>query len=285
MEITVVGHAAYDYIFIVEKHPGMDESVYIKKWKKFYGGGGANIATGFSHLGGKSTLYTVAGSDFGRYEKYLKRKGVKTLLERSEKRTASAFIFNDPSTQKSYFFWGASEDMKKMKGIKSKHLHIAPCHPELAMKMAEKSEFFAFEPGQDLRKYTLEELSYMVENAGIIFCNEREYNYMRKNISLQGKDVVVTLGGRGSRIYRGEKITSIKAVKARRFIDATGAGDAYKAAFWYAFLKGKDMEKCCRFASVFASFVVERMGAQIYPSLDRILKRYERSFGEKFMQQ
>ncbi|RLF50315.1 MAG: carbohydrate kinase family protein, partial [Thermoplasmata archaeon] len=70
--ITVVGHVAYDYIFIVESHPSINESSYIIKWKKCYGGGAANIAVGIKKLGGESKLYSIAGRDFKRYEDYLK---------------------------------------------------------------------------------------------------------------------------------------------------------------------------------------------------------------------
>ncbi len=280
-ELTIVGHAAYDYIFNVEEHPRKDESVYIRNWKRYYGGGGANIAMAFSSLGGKSILYTAAGRDFGRYENRLKKMGVKTVLKRSKKKTASAFIFNNASSQKTYFFWGASEEMEKMRGIKSKNLHIAPCHPLLAMKMAEKADFFAFEPGQDLKKYSTENLAKMVEKANIIFCNEREYAYMKKMANLEGKNIIVTLGEKGSIIHEKEgRRINVKAVKPLRFVDATGAGDAYKAAFWFAFLNENEIEKCCRFASVFASFVVEKEGAQNFPSYAKVTKRYERNFGK-----
>jgi len=276
--LTVVGHAAYDYIFSVERQPGKDESAYIREWGRYYGGGGANIAVGFSSLGGKGILYTAAGRDFARYERHLKKKGVELILKRSNKKTPSAFVFNDSETQKSYFFWGASEEMENMEGIESEYLHIAPCHPSLAMKMAEKAKFFAFEPGQDMRKYDSRHLAHMAEMADIIFCNEKELAYIRRRVSLKGKNVIVTLGARGSRIY-GRNVR-INAVKPSRFVDATGAGDAYKAAFWFAFLNGNEMEKCCRFASTFASFVVERMGAQNFPSLQKVMERYVRNFDD-----
>ena len=276
-KITVVGHVAYDYIFSVEKHPSMDSSTYIKNWKKCYGGGAANISVGLASLGKKSILYTMAGKDFKRYENYLKKRSVEVRAGRSKKRMARAFIFNDSRGQKTYFFWGASEDMEKMKGIKSKYLHIAPCHPLLALKMAEKAEFFAFEPGQDIKKYDESILSHIIEKANIIFCNETEIRQMEKMVHLKGKNVIITLGGRGSRIY-GKGIR-IPAAKPRRMADATGAGDAYKAGFWYSFLEGNDIEECCKYGSTLASFVVEKVGAQNFPSFEEFMERYERNFG------
>ncbi|HHF55377.1 MAG TPA: carbohydrate kinase family protein [Thermoplasmatales archaeon] len=276
-EITVVGHCAYDYIFTVAKHLSEGSSSYIEEWKRCYGGGGANIAVGIAKLGGKSKLYSIAGRDFKRYEKYLERVGVKTLLNRSEKRVARAYIFNVGEEQIIYFYWGASEDMRKMKGIKTKYLHIAPCHPELAVKMVEKGDFIVFEPGQDLKRFDRETLSYIIEHSEIIFCNENEMKQMEKLIDMRGKNVIVTLGKKGS-IIRSKKI-KIPSLPAK-MKDATGAGDAYKAGFWVGLMKGYEMEVCCRIGSVVASFVVEKIGAQHVSSWERMEKRYRKFFGK-----
>ena len=273
--ITVVGHTAYDYIFNVENHPLLNHSSYILKWNKFYGGGGANIAVGISKFGIKSKLYSAIGIDGKRYENYLKKLGISLNFYRSNKKTARAFIFNSKKGQKMYFYWGASEEMEKMRGIKSEILHIAPCHPKLAIKMAENSEFFAFEPGQDLKKYCKEEIEYMIENADIIFCNEIEYKYLKK-FEIRG-NIIVTLGNKGSIIYKSGK--RIPAIPSKQ-IDATGAGDAYKAGFWFGLLNGYDLEVCCKLGSISASFVIEKMGAQNFPNLEKLKNRYEKYFGK-----
>ncbi len=277
-EITVVGHCAYDYIFMVSEHPSEDASAYIEEWKKCYGGGAANISVGIARLGGKSKLYSIAGRDFKRYEHYLNKVGVKALLNRSKKRVARAYIFNAGEKQIIYFYWGASEDMDKMKGVKSKYLHIAPCHPALAVRMAEKGDFIAFEPGQDLKKFSRETLSYIVEQSEIIFCNKKEKEQMEKLVDLKGKKLIVTLGKKGSIVGNKIKIPPVPA----KMRDATGAGDAYKAGFWAAFMKGYEFEDCCRVGSVVASFVVERIGAQNFPSWERMEERYRSFFGRAY---
>jgi len=276
--ITVVGHSAYDYIFQVENYPSINHSSYINEWKKCYGGGGANISVGIASLGGKSRLYTAGGMDFKRYESYLRKKGIELILHKSNNKTARAYIFNKNGEQIMFFYWGASKEMEKMKGIPTDYLHIAPCHPKLAIEMAEKAKFFAFEPGQDLKKFKKDELSHIVEKADIIFCNEIELNQMEKLVKLKGKEVIVTMGGKGSVIYRsGKKIPSLPA----KVIDATGAGDAYKAGFWIAFMKGYEMEECCKIGSVVSSFVVEKIGAQTFPMWDEVEERYKKYFGSK----
>jgi len=274
--VTVVGHAAYDYLFNVADHPHENHSTYILDWERHYGGGAANIATGIAALGGKSRLYTVAGSDFKRYEAYLARKGVACVLVRSNRKTARAYIFNAGGRQKMYFYWGASEEMERMRGIKSRYCHIAPCHPSLAVRMVEKSRFVAFEPGQDLQRYDGSTLSYITEEADIIFCNETELRAMEKKVPLKGKEVIVTLGERGSLLRKNNM--RIPAVPAKS-VDPTGAGDAYKAGFWIALLKGYEIPECCRMGATVASFVVERKGTQHFPAWETVISRYERQFG------
>ncbi|HEC76445.1 MAG TPA: carbohydrate kinase family protein [Thermoplasmatales archaeon] len=277
-KITVVGHSAFDYIFIVDSLSPKNQSSYIKEWKRCYGGGGANISIGIAKMRGKSRLYTVGGKDFKRYENFLNKNNVELILKRSNEKTARAYVFNAENEQIMYFYWGASVEMKNMKGIKSEYLHIAPCHPKLALRMAEKADFFAFEPGQDLKKFEKKDISYIIEKADIVFCNETELMQINKMTELRGKEVIVTLGNKGSLIYKsGIKIPAITC----RTVDTTGAGDAYKAGFWVGFMKGFEIEKCCKIGTAVSSFVVEKIGAQNFPSMEKLSERYKNYFGEK----
>lgn len=274
---TIVGHAAYDYIFNVAKHPTDNRSSYIDSWKRYYGGGAANIAVGIAQLGGTCRLYTMAGTDFRRYENYLRKKGVTLVLVRGKKKTARAYIFNASGRQRMYFSWGVSDEMSNLPGISSAHLHIAPCHPALALKMSDRAKFFAFEPGHDLQKFDNSSLSYLIEHADVIFFNETELSLVKKRVSLQGKNVIVTLGRKGSLIYStGEKIP---VVSPQRVVDATGAGDAYKAGFWRVYAETNDIVSACRMGTTVASFIVEKPGAQGFPSNEKLLRRYRKHFG------
>ena len=258
MMLHVLGHIAYDYIFDIPYHPEKGGSIYIKKYTRHYGGGGANICFIASHLGVKCKLVSSIGRDGKRYENYLKKHGVETHFYRSKKRMARAFIFNSDE-QISYFYWGASEDMDKIKAIKSEYLHIAPSHPKAAIKMAENSKFFAFEPGQDIPKYEKNEISYLIEQADILFFNEFELKKIEREFNLKGKIVIVTLGKRGCKIYNENKIIETEPIKA---VDPTGAGDAFKAAFWSGFLNDMPLEECCKLGNKASSYIIKYRGAQ-----------------------
>ena len=44
-------------------------------------------------------------------------------------------------------------------------------------------------------------------------------------------------------------------------VDTTGAGDSFVGAFLYAKTRGRDIERCARFANATGSIVVEHPGA------------------------
>ena len=272
-KVNVLGHIAYDYIFDIPYHPKEGYSIYIEKFSRHYGGGGANICYGIKKLGGNCKLISCIGKDAKRYEEYLIKNDIELHLYRSNKKLARAYIFNSKDKQTTYFYWGASEDMEKIRVIKSNYLHIAPSHPKAAIKMAEKAKFFAFEPGQDLPRYKKEDISYLIDGADIIFCNEFEIKKLKK-FNLKGKEVIVTLGKKGCMRYKNKKIIPAISSKA---IDVTGAGDAFKAAFWIGFLKGYDIEKCCKIANIASSFVIRKRGAQNMPSFE-VIERWSKKY-------
>jgi len=268
MKLSILGHTAYDYIFDVPYHPEKGYSIYIKNFSRHYGGGGANICYGASQLGVKCRLISSFGRDCKRYEEHLKKSNIELHVYRSSKKMARAFIFN-ADEQISYFYWGASEDMDKVKAVKSDYLHIAPSHPKAAIKMASHAKFYSFEPGQDIPKYEKEQLHYLIEHADIIFCNEFELKKLERIANLRGKNVIVTMGKKGCMIYKNGKIISSEPKKA---VDPTGAGDAFKATFWALFLKGYDIEQSCKMANMAAGIVIGYRGAQNKTAWNKIVR-------------
>lgn len=63
-------------------------------------------------------------------------------------------------------------------------------------------------------------------------------------------------------------------------VGSPGCGDAFRAGFLHAYLKGRDLEACCQLGSVMGSFAIERSGGQNHrPDKARIMARYEENFG------
>ena len=60
----------------------------------------------------------------------------------------------------------------------------------------------------------------------------------------------------------GEK--KIPVCKARKVVDPTGAGDAYRGGLISGLMNGRGMEESALLGSVCASFAVECYGTQVY---------------------
>ena len=84
------------------------------------------------------------------------------------------------------------------------------------------------------------------------------------------KEVLITLGSRGSIGLSGEEIILQKAFPINT-VDTTGAGDVYHGAYIYGLLQGWDMTESMRFASATSAIKCREIGARKgIPRLDEI---------------
>ncbi|KAF4386838.1 hypothetical protein F8388_006793 [Cannabis sativa] len=76
------------------------------------------------------------------------------------------------------------------------------------------------------------------------------------------KQVLVKLGEKGSALFtKGEEPIKQPVISAEKVVDTTGAGDTFTASFAVAFVEGKSMKECLRFAAAAASLCVQVKGA------------------------
>lgn len=80
--------------------------------------------------------------------------------------------------------------------------------------------------------------------------------------------VLLTLGHRGSLLVLpdGSHLTQ-PAMPVEQVVDTTGAGDCFRGAFTVAYLEGKSMQACLKFASAAAALCIQSKGAM--PSMPR----------------
>lgn len=79
--------------------------------------------------------------------------------------------------------------------------------------------------------------------------------------------LVVTDGSNGGYYYENGKVHSYDSVKVKA-VDTNGAGDTFHGAFITAYLEGKSIRECSKFASTIAGYKCSNKGARSYP-LDR----------------
>lgn len=289
--ISVVGHTAIDHLFRVPDLPGRHNSTYIMDHKVYFGGGAANIAAGIATLGEKCQLISSVGGDFpgSDYDRWLRDLGVEQdFAVVKGARTATAYVFTDDAgDQETFFEWGASTAFARAEAPALDFVHMATADPDFNVRVAEKSTFASFDPGQDLLCYTPDQLEIILANIDILFSNNHEMDRMCDMLGLERAAliasvpmVVTTRGAEGSMLYMEGEEYPVPAVRVEA-VDPTGAGDGYRAGFLTAFRKGYAPLDCCRAGAVVSSFVVEQVGTQTnLPDWDRMLGRYRKVFGE-----
>ncbi|WP_153799216.1 PfkB family carbohydrate kinase [Foetidibacter luteolus] len=74
------------------------------------------------------------------------------------------------------------------------------------------------------------------------------------------KEVVITLGSKGSVIYNGDDFFHIPAYIPSSVVDATGCGDTYMAGYLYRRIKGDSLQQAGEFAAAMATLKIESSG-------------------------
>jgi sugar/nucleoside kinase (ribokinase family) len=93
-------------------------------------------------------------------------------------------------------------------------------------------------------------------------------------IDMGCKIAIVTLGGRGSYVStRDEDHLSIPAIKPRKVVDYTGAGDVYAGSFLFEYSKTHDARRSAIIASSAVSFKIEGHSTSGFASRQEIEER------------
>lgn len=288
--IEVVGHTATDHICEVPRLPEKNHSMQVTRRTILFGGGAANIAAGIATLGERTKLISAVGSDFlgSEYDRWMDRLGIaKEFFHVDGEHTPTAFIFTDEDgDQVTYFEWGASRIFASKDPPPVSFVHMATADPSFNVRVAEASEFASFDPGQDIHRYSKDELVSILNNIDILFANAHEVEGLCSTLQMSRHEVaekvpvaVFTAGDQGSWLCTSGQKRHVPAVKVR-MVDPTGAGDSYRAGFLTAYARGYDLVSCCAIGSVTASHVVEHPGCQTHlPDWSSAMERYRACFG------
>ena len=281
--LGVYGHVVLDHVVRVPALPKPNASVSIESESLFFGGTGANIARMASRLGVRTALASFVGEDFPKeYYDALKSDGVELRDLRVVRghKTPYCYVFSDGRDQQNFIHQGPmarADDLELLKHTvkDSRIVHIGTGSPVYYGKIAALAHKLgrevAFDPGQEIHYvYGPKSFEALLERSRYFFCNEvelkraLEYTGSRKPSDLLDRvEVLVnTKGAKGADIYRGAKKYSIPAIKPRKFVDATGAGDAFRAGFYAALSRNFDTRKCGLAGAAGASLKLESLGAQ-----------------------
>jgi adenosine kinase len=243
----------------------------------------------------------TVGEDFDEYRNWLEEHGIDTgkVKKIANKFTASFFVNTDLSNnQIASFYTGAMADAASLsladfsKG-EADYVVISPNDP-LAMKkyveecLALKIPYL-YDPGQQVARNDHDDLCRGTEKAHALFVNEYEFNLLQKHTCLSSEQmieriplVVVTLGEKGAVIYSGGKKYEIGIVPAKKILDPTGVGDAFRGGFLRGYRMGFDLQTCGQMGALAATYCLEQKGTQNHSyTPSEFVKRYRMNFDDQ----
>lgn len=305
MEIAVIGSNMVDLITYIDDMPKMGETLEAPNFRMGCGGKGANQAVAAAKLGANVMMMTKVGDDafaentIRNFQQY----GVNTDYVEKVPGVSSgvAPIFVDKSSQnRILIIKGANSHLKpsdidnakeRLKNCKLFILQLeipletvyyaidfanennipvilnpAPASKELDINYACKCDFFM--PNET-------ELEIL---TGLPVENMEQIRTAANTLLSKGlKNLIVTLGEKGSVWLHGSEITYIEPYKVNA-VDTSGAGDAFIGCFAYYYVKSQDIVESMKMASLFSAYSVTGQGTQSsYPTkaqFDTFKKHY-----------
>ena len=311
-QIVLTGSVAIDRIMVF---PGKFEeviqpdklhilsiSVLLDELRETRGGVAANIAYSLGLLGQKSILLAAVGKNALDYMNDLASLGVNIdHLHYSSLKTASFSVITDQiDCQVGGFYPGAMSEASSL-SLKPWQdsgalVVISPHDPtQMALQVEECQKFgmkMLYDVGQQISNLNQLDLRSGVEAAEILILNDYELGLLEQKTGWSQAQILdkvelllVTLGERGVKILQSsKKEESIGAVKLKKVVDPTGAGDAFRAGFLYGYVREWDVIKSAQLGCVIASFAVGKHGTQEHKfNKSKIIKRYQETYGKKIV--
>lgn len=264
-----------------DKIDQLNVSFTVKSLRVEFGGTGGNCAYTLGLLGKKPILVGFLGTDGLEYKEHLKAAGVDVSLLKIDTRLLSAcgHVMTDKSHNQIWsYFPGPLLKMKEVRlkivvDAENDFAALMPSEPEVFKKhlreLVKIKAHFMFDPAFFIPNLTKAELLMGIKNAEIIIGNEYEIALMEKKVNQVISDqlnsnqmLIRTLGENGSEIVSNGEVIKIPAVKVKKAVDPTGAGDAYRAGFLAGYIDGKTLSECGRMGAVAGAYCVENIGTQ-----------------------
>lgn len=294
--LTVYGHVTLDQILTVRQFPRDNTSEDVLTKNTTLGGTGTNIAVTAAALGCPTALAAFVGRDFpAKYRDFMEASGLdmEEFTYVDEYETSHCVIVNDPSlTQKVLFYQGPqgyADDLDillKDKASQSEHVHFCTGQPSYythVMEALGDRKGIALDPAQESHRiWNADNLAPALAMSDSLFCNNFEAESLRRYIGVDDildadvDMVLCTHGSAGSEARVGDERFHVPVVKADKVVDATGAGDSFRAGYYAALYRGFPVHEALVLGSTVASFVVEATGALTNtPSWDDVMARAE----------
>lgn len=298
-DLITIGDITIDLFFKGQSLTQKDNRFYLAIGGKyvtdyFYeslGGGGANVAIGASHFGLDTAVLGKVGENVFKQIiiQKLVKKGVSTEFLISDKAylNISSILLTELGERTIIHYLTPHEtfqltEIMKDNLMKTKMAYMGNL-PDVSIK-ERKELLMLFKQNKvpvclnigvtDCRK-PLSDVNKLINMSDILIINTYEFaELIKKNrqqidfikdcghyLDFNEKILVLTDGEKGSYLYHGKNVLYQKAIKPKKIIDTTGAGDAYTSGFISSFIKDGNLEKAMKTGAEYAAKILEKIGA------------------------
>lgn len=307
MSTLICGSIAYDSIMVFEGRFGdhilphqvhiLNVSFLVPEMRREFGGCAGNIAYNLKILGGEPLPMATVGSDARPYLERLDALGISRRFIRQVDGayTAQAFITTDMDDNQITAFHPGAMNQSHLNAVPGDGtVRLAIVAPDgrdgmlqHAQQLADHRIPFIFDPGQGLPMFSGDELLWFIQRADYVAVNDYEAGLLAEKtgltlaeLSRKVRALVATRGAEGSEIHIDGQVLRIPVAPARKLVDPTGCGDAYRAGLLYGIANGFDWEVTGRLAAVMGSLKIEHSGGQNH-AYDRVAvaDRFAEAFG------
>ena len=286
-KIVVIGSSNTDMTVVADRLPVPGETVLGGKFAMGQGGKGANQAVAAQRLGGDVTFICKLGRDiFGENAiKEYKKDGMDTSkIMYSDQPSGVALISVDTHAENCIVVASGANGDITVDDIEANRKEIEEAailllQLEIPVEAVVRAAKIGHEagvcvvlnpaPACDLPEEIFQYLSLIIPNqteialmTGIEANDEEGAAKAVEALQAKGtKDVIVTMGSKGSMVYHEGQATFVPSRKVNA-VDTTAAGDTYCGGLCVALSEGKDIIEAARFATASSALTVQKRGAQ-----------------------
>ncbi|MFA5106272.1 MAG: carbohydrate kinase family protein [Candidatus Micrarchaeia archaeon] len=303
LEVLTVGHILYDVRCYVDKFPQPDKSAVIDGGIHASGGGSAaNVAISLSMLGRKCGIACNIGTD--RHGAFLhadlKKAGIDLNgVQVCRGKSGMSIILVDKHAEVEVIeSLGVSDNYAKIaKGYASqfRHLHVTGMNfrttREAISRAYSSGLSISYDSGRFMSGGGEKAIGGVLSKIDQLIINRKELAALTGKKAYKNEKDALADARRIAKKYSldfcvkgGKEKTIVARADGSHFavtpykvkvVDTIGAGDAFAAGFIDAFLDGRKLEECVRFASGCSAEEIMRPGA--HSGLDKkyILKRFK----------
>lgn len=291
VDVLCIGHASFDLIFSVTKHPNNDEKMSATAFQHSGGGPAANAAILVSKLGLKAAFAGYLGLDAYGEQHFAELNNAhvnSSLLVRGQNPTPITSIIVKPNGQRALInFKGDTKPLPvnaiNFDIIKPRVILVDGHEPHLSLAMIQKAKDNKIPTVLDAgslhtgTKILMSAVDHLVcsQKFALQFAQNEQQAF--EQLSKLSDYLVITLGNQGL-LWKTPKQTGALPAFPVKSVDTTGAGDAFHGAYAAGLAQQMPWPALLRYASAAGAYCCMHMGARQGLPSKQELKKFQSQY-------